>query len=156
MPEELMNVMEASSKYQATLPNDISGFINMTKMSGDWRQMLSLFSDFMAARAVLFTFMQRIHDEDNDESTVKRLCNEWIIKSDETFYKKYHFSELHMLLSPMSTQIISAKNRDELYNLINAIQHLFSQFFLWVDALLPWDELCCSYAEVMGDVAPDK
>ena len=144
----IANIQEAPPKELKNL------FLETNVNQYSWKNIDNLFNTCMGSRSVLFTMLEHLRDESYDFSTIKDMSVKWV----DLFVAKieeYSLFETRKFLLKMLDHLREADTRTLAYINLNIIQQYISKIFLWVDAYIPWKELCEKYAEVKGDKKPD-
>ena len=116
---------------------------------------LYAFNDIGATHEVLYYLEEGAKNPDYDVETVKKLACDWLFFVADRIPRYYNF---HITID-LSFEVIAAlketTDRQEIYEILHAIQHYYSHFFYWIDLEIPWNEIGKTYAEVKGDPTPN-
>ena len=116
---------------------------------------LYAYSDMLAAHEAVYFCETAAKDPSYDIVTVRKMACDWIFFIADRIPRYYNFHPTSDLSFEAIKALNETEDRQEIFEILHALQHYYASLCYWIDAEIPWSELCKTYAEVMGDTAPN-
>ena len=161
-------LFEAGDRYLMERPDDIVAM--RTRMGTRGQNMtvqIYAFSALSSSVDAMYLLQEAVAKDEYDFDTVVKFAVDWLstlappADDSQTHAIIGHRASIHYrldnladLVSRASAAIKRASTRDEVRELLQALEHYLNQVRTWIDLEFPWHELAVRYAEIMGDPVP--
>jgi hypothetical protein len=115
---------------------------------------LYAYADVAATADVLFLLEKGSLKNDYDYKTVAKVACDWLFAAADRIPRYYRFNDTAEITMRTIEALKTASGREEVNEILQAIQHYYGQIRMWVDLDIPWADIGVAYAKAVGDPPP--
>ena len=76
---------------------------------------------------------------------------DWLSFLADRIPRYFHFEDTANITKDVIHAIENCDKRDEVQEVVKAIQHYYCQLYFWIDLIMPWNEMGVAYAKALND-----
>lgn len=129
-------------EHWLTEPQDMERFANRNiEQKRNFATTVLAYGDVEGSCFTLYTILSMMKQKSGDITTLKQMAIDNMEGNSEAWVTNYYFEDGPKLLKKSAEALKKSSDEQDIYDIIQAVQHYYVRMTYWLDDYIPWSKL---------------